>query len=133
MATNILSLPLVGMTIITGNNEDFIESIKFIVGSLDPAATIGTLPQLDLRGIQFEMEVRRRPGDHEVILNASTVNRWMGIGPTPNYGYLLLQVPITEMQTKLPGAYVADIVASDDDWSRKVFQIDLTIVEGITR
>jgi hypothetical protein len=131
--SNVLALPLLQMDVITGNNEWWIESIKYVVGDGSAAPDPTTLPQFDLRGIDFEMEVRRRPTDHEVILAASTANRWMAIGSFPDIGYLLLQIPIDEMQTKMAGAYVADVVASDGTWTRKVIEMTLTIVEGITR
>lgn len=135
--TNILSIPLTRMTVQTGNNEDWIESIKYVVddgtgiATDDPAADM--LPQLDLRGIAFEMEVRHKRTDHEVVLTASTANRRLGVGPFPNFGFLLLGVSIDDMKLQTAGTYVADVVASDDTYARKVIEMDLSIVEGVTR
>ena len=124
--SNVLAIPLVGMTVETGNNEDWIESILYTVN-------VAGSRQLDLRGINFELEVRRAPGDHEIILQVSTDNRLMAVAPLPNFGYLLIQVPVATMQYLEAGDYVADMVASDAAFSRKIIDMSLTIVEGITR
>jgi hypothetical protein len=130
--TNVLALPLVALTVATGTNEDWINSLKFVVNdgsSSDP----NQLPQLDLRGITFEMEIRRNAVEHEVILSASTKDGRLIIGPPPDFGYLLVYVPIEDMKIRKPGSYVGDIVGSDDVNSRVCVQISLEIVEGITR
>jgi hypothetical protein len=130
--TNVLALPLVSIDIGTGSNEDWIDSLKFVVNdssSTDP----NSLPQLDLRGIAFEMEIRRSTSDHEVILAASTKNGQMIIGNPPDFGFLIINVPQTTMATKQPGSYVGDIVGSDDTNSRVCAKLTLTIDEGVTR
>jgi len=129
--SNLMALPVAIMTVETGNNEDWIESIKYVVD--DGTNNIETMPQLDLRGIEFEMEVRRKPADHEVILSASTSNFRLSIGAFPNIGFLLLNVPIADMQNKIAGDYVADIVGRDGTYTRKFIEMSLTIVEGVTR
>ena len=127
--TNILALPLTAVTVETSNNEDWIDSIVFLVDSLDPI----TGEQLDLRGIYFEMEVRRAPPLHEIILSASTKDGRLSIGSAPDYGYLIIFVPLSAMALQQPGAYVGDIRAQDDNYNRVCIQIDLKITEGITR
>jgi hypothetical protein len=130
-STNLLAMPLVIMVVETGTNEDWLDSIKFLVdnGSGDP----DTMPQLDLRGIAFEMEVRRAPPDHEVIISASTENGSLVIGDPPDFGYLLINVDVADMKIQKPSEYVADIVGIDPEFRRVIAQIELTIVEGITR
>lgn len=130
MSTNVLAIPLAEITVITGTNEDWIDSILYVVG---PGPVDENTPQLDLRGIEFAMEVRRASSEHEVILDASTEEGTLAIGPPPDFGYLLILIPEAEMITKLPGVYVADIVAKADGFSRRTMLINLTIVEGITR
>ena len=127
MLTNILALPLAQATVETGTNEDWVDSIVFLVGPEPTSA------QLDLRGMKFEMEVRRNPSDHEVILTASTEDLKLGIGPAPDYGFLIISIPRSEMKTKMPGVYVADIIAYDAEHQRVCVQMDLTIVEGVTK
>lgn len=129
--SNILSIPLTRMTVQTGTNEDWVESIKYVVGAA--SSNVDLLPQLDLRGIEFEMEVRHKATDHEVVLTANGANRRLGIGPFPNYGFLLLQVSVDDMKQQIAGDYVADVVASDGTYTRKVIEMGLTFVEGITR
>jgi hypothetical protein len=128
MATNILALPLVRLTVETGTNEDWIDTLKYVVddGSPDP-------PQLDLRGIRFRMEVRRRPEDHEVIISASTDDGTLTIGTSPDYGVLIFNIPDDIMKLKKAGVYVGDVLASDETFARVAIQIDLTVVEGITK
>ena len=129
--SNILALPLALVTIETSNNEDWIESFKFVVD--DGTANSDMMPQLDLRGMSFEMEMRRKPTDHEVILSASTDDLRLSIGAYPNYGYLLLNIPVEYMQDKTAGTYVADVVATDESFSRKCMVITVHLIEGVTR
>ena len=124
--TNILALPLVALAIKTGNNEDWIDTVKYVVG--DP-----TGPQLDLRGIAFLMEIRRQASDHEVLLTGSTSDLTISIGAFPNYGFLIIHFNDETMATMQAGSYVADVVAQADGFERRTLDITLTIVEGVTR
>jgi hypothetical protein len=124
--SNLLAMPLAQMDVQTGTNEDWIEAIKYVVG-------VDTGPQLDLRGINFSMEVRRVASDHEVILQASTDDGKIAVAASPDYGFLLFFIPYQNMMAQLPGAYVADVVGTDDTHSRVVIRMDVTIIEGVTR
>jgi hypothetical protein len=126
--TNVLALPLASMVIETGTYEDWIDTIVWLVNSTDPAAG----PQLDLRGIDFEMQVRRSPPEHEVILEASTDDGSLAFATPPDYGYLIINIPAGIMALKAPGDYVGDIVASDDVNTRVCVQFTLSIVQGVT-
>jgi hypothetical protein len=128
VTTNLLAMPLVTLTVVTGTNEDWIDSIKFVVddGSTDP-------PQLDLTGIQFDMEVRRLPPDNEVILRASTTDGTLAVGAAPDFGFLLINVDHEQMKIIRPDNYTADIVGTDGDTIRRCIIIDLEIALGITR
>jgi hypothetical protein len=131
--TNILAIPLTQMSMLTGNNEDMVESVLFQVGGTGSPA-LGVAPQqLDLRGIDFNMYVRRSPSDNEVLMTASTDDHTLSVGAFPDYGFLLFAVPLASMQKRLPGTYVADVVATADGLTRRCLVISLTIVEGITR
>jgi hypothetical protein len=131
--TNILALPLTNMSVLTGNNEDMVESVLFQVGGTGSPA-MGIAPeQLDLRGINFNMYVRRSATDHEVLMTASTDDHTLSVGAFPDVGFLLFAVPVEQMQVRLPGTYVADVVATADGFTRRCLVIQLTIVEGITR
>jgi hypothetical protein len=129
--TNLVAMPLLALTIETGTNEDWLDSIKYVVddGSNNPDG----MPQLDLTGIAFEMEVRRAVADHEVVLTASTDDGRLAIGTAPDYGFLLIQVDHEDMLDQQPGQYVADIVGIDSNNTRRIATIDLTIVQGVTR
>jgi hypothetical protein len=140
--TNLLSMPLVSLVVETGTNEDWVDSIKFLVdtGSADP-------PQLDLTGIIFEMEVRRTAPDHEVVISGSTEEGTLMIGDAPDFGYLIISIPLEMMKVQQPGEYVADIIGIEvrsveilpggkelrDEIRRRVIIIDLTIIQGVTR
>jgi hypothetical protein len=128
MDTNLLAIPLVSIVVETGNNEDWVDSLLFLVDSTDP-----TQPQLDLRGIKFEMEIRRRPDDHEVVIHATTDDDTLIIGDPPNFGYLIISVPIDQMVPLMPGAYVGDIRGTDTDNTRVIVEIALTVFQGVTR
>jgi hypothetical protein len=131
LVSNILALPLVSMTVETGNNEDWIESIKYVVGP----ENVPNAPQVDLRGIGFEMEVRRSAAEAEVVLRASTENGMITTGLQPDVGYLLWRIPREDMKNVKVGNYVADILAKEESRSieRVTVQIELTIREGVTK
>lgn len=131
MTTNILALPLAAMVITTGTNEDWIDSMLFLVadGSGDPTL----YPQLDLRGIHFQMMIRHHVDDVEVQIEASTTDGLLKLGDYPNYGYLIIAIDNDIMKERPPGAYVGDIVASDETFTRRVVTFDLNLVEGVTR
>jgi len=67
------------------------------------------------------------------VLAASTANGTIKIGAPPDFGFLIISVPIAEMRTQLAGEYVGDIVGHDELYTRVVAQISLNIVEGITK
>jgi hypothetical protein len=122
--TNILSLPLAHMTVETGNNEDWIDVIQYITPDERP---------VDIRGIRFEMEIRRIPQAHEVVLRASTENRWLTIGAPPHTNCLMITVPEIEMRGRFAGQYIGDIRAKDTRNIRRIITMDLIIIEGITK
>jgi hypothetical protein len=131
--TNILAMPLTNMSMTTGNNEDMVESVLYQVGGTGSPSLGVAAEQLDLRGIDFNMYVRRSPSDHEVLMTASTDDHTLSVGAYPNVGFLLFDIPVTAMQNRIPGTYVADVVAAADGYTRRCLVIELTIVEGITR
>ena len=131
MSTSILSLPTAAMVITTGTNEDWIEALLFLIP--DGSGNPDNYPQLDLRGIAFEMEVRHSMADHEFIISASTADGTLKIGTYPNYGWLLFDISVEIMKRQLATAYVGDIVASDANFTRRCITFDLNLVQGITR
>jgi hypothetical protein len=130
VSTNLLALPLLSLTIETGNSEDWIESIKYVV---DTGGLPISLPQVDLRGIEFEMEVRRSSPSHEVVLSATTADGSIAIGEPPDFGYMIINVAFAKMRPLQAGSYIGDIRGKDDRYTRICIQIDLTIFDGITR
>jgi hypothetical protein len=128
---NVLALPLVQMSVVTGTNEDWVDSIKYLVDPQDGTLP-ADMPQLDLTGITFEMEVRRQATDSEVIFAASTTDGTILIGTPPDNGFLIISVPVVEMQNVSAGPYVADVTGRDNYNTRRTLQIDLTVVDGIT-
>jgi hypothetical protein len=126
--TNVLALPLATMSIEAGTYEDWIDTIVWLINSTDPVNG----PQLDLRGINFEMQIRISPLEHEVILEASTGDGSLAFATPPDYGYLIINIPASTMALKQPGTYVGDIVAYDDTNTRVCVQFTLSIVQGVT-
>jgi hypothetical protein len=131
MASQVLALPLANLVMQVGNNEDWVDALKYVINQ--PGGDPNTWPQLDIRGIDFEMEIRRSPPDNEVILHATSAAGSLTVGASPNYGCLVWYMPLATMQTLQPGSYVGDVRASDDYFERVCLTIDLTILEGITR
>jgi hypothetical protein len=131
VTTNLLALPLLSLTVETGNSEDWIESIKYVVdtGAVDPT----TFPQADLRGIDFQMEVRRAAPAHEVVLGATTADGSLAVGEPPDFGFLIINIGYDDMTALQAGSYVADIRGKDGRYTRICIQIALTIFTGITR
>jgi hypothetical protein len=134
MASNILALPLTNVTFVVSNNEDWIDALLYAVAP-DPGAPPTNAPpvQLDIRGINFQMELRRAPPDNEVILEASSSERTLYVGSPPNYGYLIWYIPVETMKYINAGEYVGDVIANDGDFERRVLGLTVTINEGITR
>lgn len=129
--TNLLAMPLVAMQVVTGTNEDWIDAVKFVVDDLsgDP----DSYPQLDLTGIRFTMEVRRRPPDIEVVLRASTDDGTLSVGEAPNFGFLIINIDHEQVEMVRAGTFAADIVGEDDVTKRRVITMNLEIVQGVTR
>jgi hypothetical protein len=126
--SNILAMPLVQLQVETSNNEDWIDSIVYYVDTGEIS-----LPQLDIRGIVFEMEIRRSALEHEVVLSASTANGTLKIGVPPDVGYFLFNIPVTQMQNIIAGTYVGDITGRDAIYTRQIARVTLNIVEGVTK
>jgi len=120
-------MPLVELQVETSNNEDWVDSIVYLVNTGDDPP-----PELDIRGITFDMEIRRSATDHEVLLSASTANGTLSIGVPPDFGYFLFNVPVQQMQNLIAGVYIGDITGRDGVHTRQVAKVQLTIVQGIT-
>jgi hypothetical protein len=125
--TNILALPLAVVTIEASTNEDWIDGFVYYVDGTSPPE------QLDLRGIEFEMEIRRTAPDNEVILHATTKDGSLAFGYPPDIGYLIINISNTAMANQEPGQYVGDIVATDAVYRRRAIAISLEITLGVTR
>lgn len=130
ISTNVLALPLVHVGVRVHNNESWVDTIKYVVG---PIVDGVEPPQLDLRGIKFEMEMRQVPDLHGVVLSASTDDGKLMIGEPPDFGFLIIQISRAEIMGLPAGLYVSDIRASDDEYSRVVIEMNLEIATGITR
>jgi hypothetical protein len=130
--SNLLAMPLVTLAVTTGTNEDWISSVKYVV---DDGSGVPTeeLPQFDLTGINFNMEVRRRAEDHEVVIRASSANGEIAIGEPPDFGFLLINVPYEKVKDLNAADYVADIVGIDEISQRRVVIINIELAQGITR
>jgi hypothetical protein len=131
--TNILALPQAQLGITTGTNEDWLDSVEYVYddGSGNPDTQ---WPQLDLRGIKFWLQVRPNAVAAEVDIEGTTDDGTLLIGAYPEVGFLIFNVGEPIMRNLVPGSsYVADVVATADGYTRVTLQIDLTIVQGITR
>lgn len=127
--TAILELPLLKVTAVTGTNEDWIDIIAYY----QAVPTSGdTLTPISLEDIGFHLQMRVVPEDSTTWVDISTDNGMLEIiGDDLNA--LAFKVPVSEMSKIPPGDYVADITASADDVTRRVAEVAVTIVAGITR
>jgi hypothetical protein len=130
LPTNVLAFPLAHVVFEVANNEDWIDTFVVLVSDSGPP-----LEQMDLRGIAFDLTLRRRPELNEIVLAASssTLDQRLFIGSPPDVGYLIVYVPEAAMRDLWPGQYVGDIVASDASFQRVALTLDVTVLEGITR
>ena len=134
LTTNLLAMPQLELSVTTGTNEDWVDSILYLVD--EGGGDTENFPQLDLHGIEFYMEVRRRTVDNEVVFRASTKDSSLVIGDQPNAGYLIINVDHSIMKLQTPGLYFADIVGTEPpayQFVRRCVNINLEIVQGITR
>jgi hypothetical protein len=139
-AANVLALPLAHVVFEVSNNEVWVDSLRYVVepnGSPPPETEtpprVIERPQLDLRGIAFEMQLRRRPQDNEVVLQGGTTDGMLSVGAAPNWGHLIFYVPEVMMRRIWPGQYVGDVRASNARFERVCLTLDVTVLEGITR
>lgn len=126
--SNVLAIPLAHVVMETTNSADWVDSLVYVVTEDPPP-----YPQMDLRGIHFEIMLRRRPPDSEVILSGSSLTGELTVGAAPNYGHLIWYFSRSTMKNLWPGQYVGDVVASDQRFSRVVLTVDLTLIQGVTR
>jgi hypothetical protein len=122
MTTNILILPRIEVTAVTGTNEDWIDGFAFY---LDEEAT----EPIDLGGIDFEMEVRHLPPDHTVVLRGSSADG----GLLVNDNILMMNYREAVMSYMRPLDYVFDIVMKADTYERVLASGSVTVTQGITR
>jgi hypothetical protein len=121
--TNILLIPLVQCTVITGTNEDWIDGFAFFADEAE------TQPIL-LDGIQFEMEMRASPPDYSVVVRGSSVDGTLHVVQH----IIEMNILAHQMSIVPPGDYVFDIVAFDGYRHRIIVQgTQCTIFEGVTR
>jgi hypothetical protein len=122
MATNILYMPVVAMTMTVGTNEDWLDGLEY--------QDLQSPPQpIMLDGIDFEMELRSNPPAATVVLLASTDNGLIVI--YDNTWQLL--VPATTMLLLPPADYVFDMLGRADGYTRQLASGTVTVVQGITR
>jgi hypothetical protein len=120
VATNLLILPLVQLTILTGTNEDWIDGIAFYDLSMNP---------LSLAGIAFKMTMRHLLDDATAPVSASTED-----GDLVASGNIFnFNVPLSTMGIVPPADYVFDVVGIADGHQRVIIQGAVTVFEGVTR
>jgi hypothetical protein len=121
ISTNLLAMPLVHIRFETGNNEDWIDGINYVTPFNEP---------VDLRGIDFHMQIRNRPDEYDVSLYPSTVNKLLIV----SYNCLVIHIPLWKMENIWTVAeYVGDILGSDGHFFRVVATFDLRVIHGVTR
>jgi hypothetical protein len=126
---NVLAIPLAHVVMDAYTNEDWVDSLVYYVTNSDGQP----IAQMDLRGTIFEVMLRRRAPDNEVILGGSSLTGTLTVGVAPNWGHLIFYFSRRLMGRLWPGQYVGDVIARDDRFERTVLTIDLTVIQGISR
>lgn len=121
--TNILFLPIVVLAIETQTNADWLDGLEY----WDDIPPVGN--PIDLKGIQFEMEMRSSPPVATVVLRASTSNGLIRV--YANTWQLL--VPAPTMSLIPPGDYVFDLLGRADGYTRNLVQAQVAVNLGVTR
>lgn len=122
--SNIMTLPMLDIIQLTGNNEDWHLTIIYRDLHDDP---------ISIELLDFAMQMRTRSEAKSIVLEASRSNGKITVG-VPDAGTLHLEVPRDEMKYVWPGKYVADIRAkSSSDIRRVIARCDVEVVEGVTR
>lgn len=120
VATNLLILPLVSLTIAVGTNEDWIDGLAFYDNAMNALA---------LDGIAFKMTLRHVVDEATAPITAST-----GEGSLLTSGNRFnFNVPVATMGIVPPAAYVMDVVGMADGHQRIIMQGQVTVFEGVTR
>jgi hypothetical protein len=131
--SNLLAMPLIDVGLSTFNNEDWVDSIQYCVTPTDGSTPDPSDPQLDLRGINFTMDLRVNATDNEVVFQLSSTAGTILIGLPPNWGFLIFYVPVAQMKYLASGTYVGDVVGTDPNYQRTVASMTITVNEGVTR
>ena len=100
-----LAIPLASVVMSASTNEDWVDSLVYVVTTEEPPP----YPQMDLRGITFNIQLRRRPADNEVILGGSSLTGSLTVGAAPNVGHLIWYFSRDIMRTLWPGQYLGDV------------------------
>lgn len=130
-ATNILNLPLVGVKIVTGTEEDWLDALAWLDANGAPVS---------LAGISFGSVLKERATDATGYALASTEAVWGGL---PRAGTLSVggqgnsvlawTVPASVMRKVPPKSYVLDVVATVQGRRVRVVQGTVKVIQGITR
>jgi hypothetical protein len=126
MPTQLGNLPLLQWDQETGNNEDWRNSIMFMMeNDIDP---------FDLTGILFTCHVRQDPGLLVVRLafdSSLSPAGWLinGLGD----GTISMKVPASQMRRLDPDTYEYDVVGTADGITARVITGNLVVVQGLTK
>src|SRR5262245_41086333 len=129
MATNLLILPRVNLTIQVFTNEDWQDRLAFYDLNGNP---------ISLDGIAFALECRRHVDDAEALISISTDpydDKTGGdlIIEGDDENILHIAVPMSKMLRVPWGGYVFDATGNADGMQRVILTGTLTVIEGVTR
>src|SRR5215467_90090 len=126
MATNLLALPRVDMTVEVFTNEDWTDALAFYDDDGNP---------LLLDGIAFALEAR-----HAVEAATALISLTNDPDDNPTGGRIVIvgnefhiDVPIAKMARVPRGEYVFDAIGRADGMRRVILTGALTVIEGVTR
>lgn len=126
MATQLLSIPRVDMTVEVFTNEDWLDTLAFYDLLNNP---------ISLEGIRFALEMRHAVEDVTALISITN-----NPDDDPTGGVIIItgnqfaiSVPLSKMSRVPRGDYVFDAIGNADGMQRVVMTGTISVVEGVTR
>jgi hypothetical protein len=126
MATQLLSIPLVNLTVQVFTNEDWLDALAYYDLANNP---------ISLLGIHFALEMRHAVEDATALISITNNPDDDPVGGkiiiTDNQ--FAISVPVSKMLRVPRGSYVFDSVGTAEGLQRVVMTGTIAVIEGVTR
>jgi hypothetical protein len=126
VATQLLAIPRVEMTVEVFTNEDWLDALAYYDLANNP---------ISLAGIHFALEMRHAVEDATALISITN-----NPDDDPTGGVIIItdnkfaiSVPLSKMMRVPRGDYVFDAVGSADGLQRVIMTGTIAVIEGVTR